>query len=70
MRQAVGDRDVGRHDLDVLDQLAVVVELAHRPLVLVQKRDRPDEGQVLHVVAPCPRTVVEEGELLGVRVGD
>ena len=35
----------------------------HRPLVLVEERDRLDEGEVLDVVAPGPRLLVEEGQL-------
>ena len=32
--------------------------------MLVQQRDRIDQRQVLLVIAPRPRAVVEEGELL------
>ena len=43
-------------------RLAVVRAVLHRPLVLVQQRDGADQRQVLHVVAPRARAVVEEGQ--------
>ena len=52
VRQAVGGGDVVRADLDVADGAAVVVGRLHGPLVLVQQRDRRNQVQELHVVAP------------------
>ena len=40
------------------------------PLVLVEERDRADQGQVLQVIAPRARLVVDERQPLGVGVGD
>jgi hypothetical protein len=38
------------------------------PLVLVQQRYRLDKRQVLHMVAPGPGFVAQEGKLMGERV--
>jgi len=46
-RETVRGRDVLERRLDVLDDLALVRDPLHLALVLVQKRDRPDEGEVL-----------------------
>ena len=43
--------------------LPVALDGLHRPLVLVQQRDRADQRQVLHVIAPRARLAVEEGQL-------
>ena len=70
MRQPVRRRDVVERGLDVFDGAAVLLDRADRSLVLVQQRDRADEGEILHVIAPRARPVVEERQPLGERVHD
>ena len=55
-------------DFDVFDALAVVLDGFARPLMLVQQRDRADQRQILHVVAPRARLAVEERQLPRVRI--
>ena len=50
--------------------LPVDVQALHLPLVLEEKGDGLDELEVLDVVAPHPRLLVEEGEARGVGVVD
>jgi hypothetical protein len=45
--QPVGDGDVLERHLDVLHALAMVDDPLERALVLVQQRQRADEGEVL-----------------------
>jgi hypothetical protein len=70
MSQPIGQRDVAGQDLDVFDDLSEMGQAIDRPLVLVQQRDRTDERQILHVVAPGPRLVIEEGQPLSIWVDD
>ena len=49
---------------------AAVRRRLHLALVLVQQRDRLDQRQVLLVIAPRARAVIEEGQPLGVRIHD
>ena len=68
MRYRVGCLDVGQRRLDVLDAAAGDSGGLHLALVLVQQRDRVDQAQVLLVIAPRPRAVIEEGQPVGIRV--
>ena len=62
MREAVGECDVIERDLNVANESIAVTCGAQHSLVLVQQRDRIDERQVLLVIAPRARAVIEEGE--------
>src|SRR5262249_5606405 len=56
--------DVVERDLEVLLRLAVDVHRQDRPLKLVHERDRLDERQVLLVIAPGPRLIGDESEVV------
>ncbi len=68
--QVVRHRDVVQRHLDERHDLAVMLHRVHRPLILVQQRDGADKGQVLQVIPPRARTVVQEGQLSREGVGD
>ena len=70
MRKRIGERDVLERHLDVADCPARMLHGAQHSLMLVQERDRIDEGEVLLVIAPHARAVIEEGETVRVRVHD
>ncbi len=67
--QFVGELDVVEADLDVLDLFALVFDGLDGPLVLVQKGNGPDEGQILLMIPAGSRFVVAEGELFRVGIG-
>src|SRR5207244_3814145 len=69
-RQPVRERDVRLRRLDVLDRPPAVLVLLHLALVLVQERDAADEREVLRVVAPRARAVVDEGQRGRTRIDD
>src|SRR5690606_6715733 len=48
--QSVGDADIVRRDLHVLERAAVTLEHPHLALVLVEERDAVDQRQVLLVI--------------------
>ena len=68
VRQGVRLLDVRKRRLDVLDRLAVLSCSAPRALILMQERDRIDEGQIFFVIAPRTGLVREEREPIGVRI--
>ena len=72
VRQRIGARDVGRRHFDVFERGVSRPGAAghgpERPLMLVQKRDDIDQGQVLLVVAARAGAVVEEGQFPGVGI--
>ena len=67
--QAVGDLDVLQRHFDKFHLFAVVLGGLDRPLVLMQERHRPDQRQVLDVVAAGARLVVQEGQRFGEGIG-
>ena len=68
--EAVGEDDVVEGRFDVLDDLAVDGQALHLSLVLEEEGDGLDELEVLDVVAPHPRLLVEEGQARGEGVVD
>ncbi len=63
MCQMVGQRDLLPRHLDVLYHLPAMLHAFDLPLVLVQQRDRLDQRQIFHMVAPGARLVAHEGQL-------
>ncbi|GDC26215.1 hypothetical protein HmCmsJML231_04363 [Escherichia coli] len=63
MCQTVGQGDVFPRHLDVFHHLPAMLHALDLPLVLVQQRDRLDQRQVFHVVAPGAGFVAHEREL-------
>lgn len=59
-----------RIGLDVLDHSARVLDVLHRPLVLVKKRQRLDQGEELPVIAAGSDGVIREVDLVGEGVHD
>src|SRR6266508_1775546 len=56
VRELIRQLDVGERDFDVLDHFAARKKFPLlRSLVLMQKRDRANEREVLHVIAARPR---------------
>src|SRR5690606_6353746 len=45
---AVRELDVVARDLEVLEALSAMLDHAHRPLMLMQERNRADEREILH----------------------
>lgn len=70
VRQPVGHGDVIECDLDVLDILGSDLRREDRPLVLPQQGDGLDEMQVLLVIPPRPRAIIDEPKLGSERVDD
>ena len=68
--QLAGQLDIGRRGLDVFERFAAARVPPDFPLVLVQQRNRLDQGQELHVIAPGTRAVGGEAHFERVRVGD
>ena len=68
MRERVGRLDVVKCHLDVLDRARrLAAARAQLALVLVQERDRVDQGEILLVIAPqCEFRSSEEGQRIGV----
>jgi len=66
----VGDLDVGSGGFDVDDLDAINDHRRADSLVLMQKRDRPNQRQIFGVIATRPGGCVGESELLGERVDD
>ena len=63
MCQTVRQRDILPHHLDVLHHLPAMLHTFDLPLVLVQQRDRLDQRQVFHMVAPGAGFIAHEREL-------
>lgn len=72
VRQSVREHDVLPGGLDVAHLLPVDVRGLPRPLMLMlmQQRDRPDQRQVLHVIAPRSRASVRERQPRRIGVDD
>ena len=68
--QSVRDRDVLPRRLHVFHPPPRVLHTLHLTLVLMQKRHRSDQRQVLHVIPPRPRSRIHEAQLLRVRIHD
>jgi hypothetical protein len=68
VRKRVRAADVLQRRLDVLDDLSILLCCPQDPLVLVQQRDRIDQGQILLVIAPRAGLVREERQAIGVGV--
>ena len=70
MGKLVGDGDVVRSDFDVLDLLALMFHGLHLTLVLVQESHSTDQRQVLGMVTSSAGFIIQEGEMLGIGIGD
>jgi hypothetical protein len=68
MRQAIGQRDIVERDLDILDHLAPDRRGLQRSLVLVQKRDRIDQRQVLGMIAAHAGGFAAERQRFGIGI--
>ena len=69
MGQGIGRDDVVKAGLDVFERgQAGPLQRPGRALMLVQQGDRPDQPQILAMVAPGPGFVVKEGQVFGERV--
>jgi RHS repeat-associated protein len=66
----VGQGNVGERHVDVLDFLAAMRNALALALMLMEKRDRADRSEVLHVVAPRARAAVEERQITSGGVRD
>ena len=66
MGQLVGEGDIGKRDLDVLDHAAPASHRFDCSLMRAQEREGLDQPQALGMIAPGARAVIEERELLGV----
>lgn len=74
MRETIGERDVRWCHLDIFDGAGAAIgtgasggiDRFHRALMLVQERDRVDQGEVFLVIAPRARLLIQEGELIRV----
>ena len=68
MRQTVGRGNIfGRH-FNIAHRFTSVLQMVFLALVLVQIGDGTNETQVLHVIAPCTRFIIEEGQLIRIRI--
>jgi len=63
VREAVRCRNVFARHLDVPNRFTQMLRGLHWSLVLMQQRDRADQRQVLHVIAPRPRLVIQKRQL-------
>ncbi len=65
-----GELDVLGGDMDVADGFPLMLGGFDGALVLVQEGDGANEHEVFHVISTGAGFVTEEGELIGVGVGD
>ena len=68
MGELVRECDVGESDLDVPQLPVTAAEGLHLSLMLVQQGDRIDQGEILLMIAPGARTIIQEGQPVGIGV--
>jgi hypothetical protein len=68
MGELVRKCDVGEGDLNVPQLPVTASEGLHLSLMLVQQGDRIDQSEILHVIAPGARTIIQEGQPVGIGV--